>query len=134
MDVIAIARQLGNAIQQDERYTAFALASQRCEEDAELQVIIADITQKRAELGEELKKGEGRSEEVVGKLGGEMREMYAELMQSEKITAMNDANAELKKLLDFVNQIITGASQGKNPDTIEFSEGCGGGCGSCGGC
>ena len=49
MDVIQMTRELGKAIQQDDRYTAYMLAKQANDNDAELQADIDKFDKLRAE-------------------------------------------------------------------------------------
>ena len=50
MDVIATARQLGKAIQQDERYLRLMVAQQMNDSDEELQSLIGKFNLKRIDL------------------------------------------------------------------------------------
>ncbi|MBR1459285.1 MAG: YlbF family regulator, partial [Oscillospiraceae bacterium] len=50
MNVLELARQLGHAIQQDDRYIAYTLAKQANDEDEALQNLIQAFELKRMEL------------------------------------------------------------------------------------
>ena len=53
MDVIEMARQLGHALQKDERYIKMATARQASDEDQELQNMIGEFNLKRLSLNNE---------------------------------------------------------------------------------
>lgn len=54
MDIIAMARELGKAIQQDERYKRIDAAKTANDKDEELQQLIQKFNMKRSELSVEM--------------------------------------------------------------------------------
>ena len=54
MDTIQAARELGKAIQLDERYVKMMLAQQKSDEDQGLQKMIADFTEIRTKLNTQI--------------------------------------------------------------------------------
>ena len=56
MDVIELARELGKAIQQDERFLAMQIARQNSDNDDELQQLIGEFNLKRMPLTMKLQK------------------------------------------------------------------------------
>ena len=58
MDVIATARELGKAIQQDERFIRMMAAQQTNDDDEQLQKLIGDFNLKRVDLNSEVSKAE----------------------------------------------------------------------------
>ena len=67
MDVIATARELGKAIQQDERFIRMMAAQQTNDDDEQLQKLIGDFNLKRVDLNSEVSKAE-RDQEKVARL------------------------------------------------------------------
>ena len=133
--VIEAARQLGKALQSDERYIKYAAAQQRNDEDTALQEMIEKFTAKRGELAEAQK--DGGDQDRMAALNTEVRELYGEIFQNENMARFNIAREELGTLMAFVNQIISGSQNGLDPDSIEHQapgSGCGSGCSSCSGC
>jgi len=133
MDVIQNARQLGQAIQEDERYLKLKLASDQRDADKELQAMIEKFNSERAQLNLEMRKPErdnAKIEEMNASLGG----LYNRIFQNENMKNFASARDEMNQMIGFVNQIITGSADGKNPFAIEYEESCGGGCSSCSGC
>ena len=134
MDVIATARQLGKAIQQDERYLRLMVAQQMNDSDEELQSLIGKFNLKRIDLNGEINKSE-KDQEKITAINGEVKELYAQIMANKNMSAYNDAKNEVDGLVDFVMQILRGSLDGEDPDQIEQkSGGCSVGCSSCSGC
>ena len=76
MDVIELARELGKAIQQDERFLAMQIARQNSDNDDELQQLIGEFNLKRMAINNEAAK-ENRDEAKLQQLNSELRETYA---------------------------------------------------------
>ncbi len=135
MDIIAMAREMGKAIQKAPMYTNYHKAKDAADADATLQDLIGKFNLKKLDLQNEIQ-SQGRSSERMKELDSELKELYETIMQNPNMQAYNDAKAELDDLLSFVNQIIVNSTNGQDPDTIqkESAEGCGGSCSSCSGC
>jgi len=131
--IIGMARALGKAIQNDERY----LAVQRCREendaDAALQQAIGAFNLVRLNLNQEIAK-EDRDEEKVASLNDEMQRTYALIINSASMKGYQDASNELNVLVRQVTAVLSGAANGEDPDTIDPTAVCGGNCGGCAGC
>lgn len=133
MDVIEITRQLGKAIQQDERYIRFNKARIANDNDTELQNSIGQFNIKRMELENAVGK-EPKDEEAVKVLNEELRKLYGEIMSSGAMVEYNTAKALLDQLMNEVNTVIAKSLDGENPETCETDAGCTGSCSTCGGC
>lgn len=133
MDIIKMTRELGKAIQQDERYTAYMSAKETNDKDAELQQLIGDFNLKRMNINAEMTAGEENSDRLK-KLNEELKEIYSKIMANENMAAFNTAQSALEQLISDVNQIISMCANGEDPDTCQISHGCSGSCATCGGC
>lgn len=134
MDVIKTARELGKAIQQDERYLKLASCGQSNDEDQELQDMIGRFNLRRLDLNNEINKDE-KDQAKVDEINAEIKDLYAKLMDNPSMTAYQEAKADIDELMEFVMQIIRGSINGEDPDAIEPNQGgCSGSCGSCSGC
>ena len=133
MDAIGAARELGKAIQEDERYIHMRLAEQRNEADQDLQALIAKFNAGRKELSQEMQKPE-KDKAKIEQMNTALGQVYSEIFQNENMAAYTQAQNEMSKMIGFINQIVTGSAQGQNPDAIEYEENCGGSCSSCSGC
>lgn len=134
MDIIELTRELGRALQSDQRYVNMRLAQQQSDEDESLQQLIGEFNLKRMAINNEAQK-EDRSEETLQRLNGELRDVYGRIMQNEHMIAYNDAKTEFDALLQRITGIIGLCADGENPDTCDYdAASCGGDCSSCGGC
>ncbi len=133
MDIIEAAREVGRAIQKDPRYVALCTARQHMDEDEPLQKMIATFGEARANLNAEMQ-SPARDMARIQEMDANIKSMYASIMEMPRMAAFNEARDELQTVIAFVNQIILGSTEGRDPDTIEYAESCGGNCGSCGGC
>lgn len=134
MDMIQLARELGKAIQQDERYLRLQKAKQASDNDQKLQELIGEFNLKRMAINNEASKSE-RSEEKLQQLNTELRHTYAEIMKNDNMTAYNEAREALDAVMKRVNAIIALSAEGEDPETADLDESsCGGSCSSCAGC
>lgn len=131
--IIKMTRELGKAIQQDDRYTAYVLAKQANDNDTELQGLIESFNQKRTELNMAMS-AENKDAELLKKLDGEIKETYGKIMSNKNMVIFSGAQSALENLINEVNQIISMCANGEDPDTCEVSHGCSGSCSTCGGC
>ena len=133
MDIIAMARELGKAIQQDERYKRIDAAKKANDADQALQDLIVKFNMKRSELSTEMAQ-ENKDPEKLNALDKELKELYRDVMANENMVEFNAAKVEVDTMMNFISEILYGSVNGENPDTIEMQTGCGGNCASSGGC
>ena len=134
MDAIKAARELGKAIQQDERYIAYNQAKINNDNDEELQKLIGEFNLKRQQLGLEMSKGADEKDEAkIEETNKEMQKLYTLIMQNEHMADFTMAKQGMDKLVNDVNAIIGMCCDGEDPDTCEISA-CTGSCATCGGC
>jgi cell fate (sporulation/competence/biofilm development) regulator YlbF (YheA/YmcA/DUF963 family) len=131
--VIVAARSLGKAIQEDERYIRYRIATQKNDEDTALQERIAEFQELRNTLSAEMTKEE-KDHDLVEELNKKMRGMYGDIFGNENMRELTEARNEMETLLGYVNQIINGSSNGQDPELIDYQASCGGSCASCAGC
>lgn len=133
MDLVALARQMGHAIQEEKAYKDLQTAKNAADNDKVLQDLIGEFNLKRIAINNESCKEE-RDDEKLRALNMEMRELYTKIMQNENMTAYNNAKTELDTILQRVLAIITQSAEGEDPDTTDFSASCTHDCSTCGGC
>lgn len=133
MDIIKMTRELGKAIQQDDRYIAYMLAKQVNDNDKELQGDIDRFDKLRAELNEIMSTKNPDGDRLV-ELDNEIKETYKKVMSSKNMMIFTAAQKSLEDLVNNVNRIITMCANGEDPDTCQPSSGCTGSCATCGGC
>lgn len=134
MDVIELTRELGKAIQQDERYVALQIARQNSDNDEELQQLIGEFNLKRMSINNEAAK-ENKDETKLQKMNDELRDIYAKVMQNKNMVAYNQAKELMDNMLKRVNAILSISADGGDPEVADLTEdACGSSCASCSGC
>ncbi|MDE5753264.1 MAG: YlbF family regulator [Oscillospiraceae bacterium] len=134
MDIIELTRELGKAIQADDRYIAYCLAKQANDEDEQLQAVINAFNLKRVELQMEIAKPD-KDNEKVQELNEIIKDSYQKIMSNPKMLIYNSAKSAMDELMSQINTVISMSANGVNPDEIDVTTAsCGGDCGSCGGC
>lgn len=132
MDVVSIARQLGAAIQKDERYTAYQAAKDAFVGDPELAALNQKMEELRVQYSEEASKPEPDSE-LLQSLDTKFQGLYSDIMNTKVSNDYNIARQDLDGMLNHLTQIIYLSANGEDPETCEpQSADCGGDCGSCG--
>lgn len=133
MDIIALAREIGKALQQDEKYLALQKARETSDNDTALQELIGEFNLKRMAINNEVQKDD-RSEEKLKELNDSLRHTYAQIMMNENMTKYNEAKTEVDNLVQRVTTIISMAAEGEDPETCDVEAACSGNCATCGGC
>lgn len=131
--LLEMAKELGHAIQADERFVRTQMAQNAADEDEALQALIGEFNLKRMAINAEAAKGEEQDEAKMRTLNEELRAVYARVMANESMSAYNEAKTELDKVTNAIGAILNMAAQGLNPDDYD-EHSCSGNCGSCGGC
>lgn len=132
MDTIQLARQLGKAIQEDERFLNLQLAQQLADADAPLQEILGNYSAQREALVREAK-ASGMDNPKVVEMQTELGRLHVDILQNENMKKFMSAQDELGKLTGHITQIIEGSATGQDPDAIEYQPARKGGCGGCSG-
>ena len=137
MDAIQAARELGKAIQADQRYMDYVAAKEANDADEGLQKLIADFSAKRQRLQVEMsKEADQQDGEQIRLMNKEMQDAYGDVMKNVNMANFAIVKNALDMLLNEVNMIISMSCEGEDPETCDphASHGCGGNCGTCGGC
>lgn len=133
MNVIEKTRELGMAIQQDERFIRYAKARLANDSDEALQDAIGQFNIVRMELDRQVS-SEDKDDNKVQELNEKLRKVYSDIMSSPAMVEYNTAKAELDAMVNEVNTVISKSLDGEDPATCDTSSGCTGSCDSCGGC
>ncbi len=134
MDAIKAARELGKAIQADERYIEYNKAKLANDADKELQDLIGEFNLKRQQVGLEMSKSpEEQNKERLDEANKEMQRLYTLIMSNEHMADYTMAKQGMDKLVSEVNSIISLCVNGEDPDTCDYTA-CTGSCATCGGC
>ena len=134
MDIIEVTRELGRALQADERYVAMVAARKASDEDQALQEAIGEFNLTRMAINNEAQKDD-RNEETIKRLNEEFRAVYQRIMENEHMLRYNEAKNDFDALLQRITGIIGLCADGEDPNTADYNPAsCGGDCSSSGGC
>ncbi|MDR1753987.1 MAG: YlbF family regulator [Eubacterium sp.] len=134
MDAISAARELGKAIQSDNRFIAYNNAKLNNDADEGLQRLIGEFNLVKQNLQMEMSKPEGEKQQSkITDLNQNMQEQYRQIMTNENMAAFTIAKSEVDGLIRQINSIISLCCDGEDPDTCEPAN-CGGSCEGCSGC
>lgn len=132
-DVIALARQLGHAVQETEEYKTLMSVKETADADETLQALITEFNIKRVAINAEASKTD-RDDDTLRKLNEEMRTAYSDIMANESMKAYNDSKQAYDRVTQRVLAIVQKSIDGEDPDTADFSDDCTHDCSTCGGC
>ncbi len=134
MDLIQMARELGAAIQQDERYTRFHEAHAANDKDNELNALIGKIQLVHLSYNREAAKDD-KDEEKLKAYDAEFNTLYNQVMCNPNMRRYEKARDELDAMMKEITGILSLCARGEDPATCDpNASSCGGDCGSCGGC
>lgn len=133
MDIMEMTRELGRAIQNDDRYIAYNLAKQVNDEDKELNEDIDRFSGLRSELTKAMS-AEDKNTDLIKQLDEDIKSTYQKIMSNKNMIVFQGAQKALEDLVTNINHIITMCANGEDPDTCQPSTGCTGSCSTCGGC
>lgn len=134
IDAVSAARELGRAIQQDARFTAYTEARLRNDNDGALQNLIGEFNLTRQNLQLEMNKpADVKDSDKINTLNRKMQAEYAAVMGNVNMAEFTVAKRDMDKMINEIQQIISLCCDGEDPDTCEAVD-CGGSCETCGGC
>ncbi len=134
MDVINAARNLGTAMQEDERFVEYAKAKLALDKDEALNEKVGEFNIARMNI-ERMSAEENRDEEKFKEANLKLREIYDSIMSNDTMKAYNTAKEGVDKMMNDIMAILQMCSEGADPQTCEIPEGgCTGSCSTCAGC
>lgn len=137
MSVIELTRQLGAAIQKDERYLAFAAAKEANEKDEALNALMGEIQMIQMNYQMEASK-EAPDSAKMQEFEAEFNAKYEAFMANENMQKYDEARAQVDSMMNYIMQILGLCVNGADPATCEPEEqhehSCDGSCSSCSGC
>ena len=137
MNVIELTRQLGAAIQKDERYLAFAAAKEANEKDEALNALMGEIQIIQMNYQMEASK-ETPDSAKMQEFEAEFNAKYEAFMANENMQKYDEARAQVDSMMNYIMQILGLCVNGADPATCEpeqqHEHSCDGSCSSCSGC
>lgn len=131
MEVIEIARELGQALSEDKRCKRIQAAKAANDNDAELQELIGEFNLKKIQLNNEFNKDpEQQSKEKMSKIEQELKDVYSKIMGTPGMVEFTEAKKDMDELIGHINSIIQMSVSGE----VDQGGNCAGNCSSCAGC
>lgn len=134
MDIIEMTRELGKALQNDDRFIAYTLAKQANDNDKELNDDIEKFSKLRQNLTTAMS-AEDKDTDLIKQLDEDIKSTYQKIMSNKNMIVFQSAQTALENLVTNINQIISMCANGEDPETCQPpTGGCSGSCATCGGC
>ena len=131
MSLEKLTRELGKAIQQDERYLAMQKAIEANEKDTALNELMSKIQLIQVSYQHEASKEEP-NEEKMKAYDEEFRGVYTEIMMNPNMQAYEKARQDIDELMNYLTGILAMCVNGDDPDTCDpKAHQCGGDCSGC---
>ena len=121
-------RELGQALLECEAYTRMKAAEDKAMANAEAAGAMAAFIEKRGEL-QAMMQSDNPDPGAMKRLSEEMDDCQDRLQMIDDIVALTEARNEFNGLIGQINQVLQFIVTGRMEEA-----GCGGDCGSCGGC
>ena len=130
-----LARELGAAIQQDERYAKFVAAREANDKDTGLAELMSKIQLIQISYQHEAAK-ENADEGKLKAYDEEFRGVYSEIMQNQNMRNYEMARQAIDDMMNYLTGILALCVNGEDPATCDptaHNDACGGDCSCCGG-
>ncbi len=132
MTIEKLTRELGKAIQQDDRYLALQKAIEANEKDTALNELMSKIQLIQVSYQHEASKEEP-DEGKMKAYDEEFRGVYSQIMQNENMRNYEIARKEIDDMMNYLTGILAMCVNGDDPDTCDpAAHSCGSDCSSCG--
>lgn len=135
MTVIEATRELGKAIQADERYLKLMTAKEANDKDDALNALIGKLNLIQMSYQHEAECE--ANEEKMNEYDKEFREVYTEVMLNENMKNYENARQDVDDMMNYVMQLLSMVVNGEDPETCDpakIQADCTGSCSTCGGC
>ena len=132
MEIIKLTRELGKAIQADERYAKFVAARETNEKDDELNELIGKMQLIHMSYQHEASK-EDANEQKLTAYEEEFMELREKIMNNQNMINYEKARMDIDEMMNYIVAILTECIKGEDPETCEPPQehSCGGNCSSC---
>ncbi len=135
MDLIKLTRELGAAIQEDERYLELHRANVANENDTKLNELLNEIRMVQMSYQNEASKPEPDDDKLQA-YDKRFNEIYDEISMNPNMQAFQVARQEIDDLMQYITGILSLCVNGEDPATCEpvNESSCSGECSSCSSC
>jgi cell fate (sporulation/competence/biofilm development) regulator YlbF (YheA/YmcA/DUF963 family) len=132
MEIIKLTRELGKAIQADERYAKFVAARETNEKDDELNELIGKMQLIHMSYQHEASK-EDANEQKLTAYEEEFMSIREKIMNNQNMINYEKARMDIDEMMNYIVAILTECIKGEDPETCEPPQehSCSGNCSSC---
>ena len=132
MDIIKLTRELGKAIQADERYAKVVAAREVNEKDDELNELIGRMQLTHMSYQHEASK-EDANEQKLTAYEEEFMGLREKILNNQNMINYEKARMDIDEMMNYIVAILTECIKGEDPETCEPPQehSCGGNCSSC---
>lgn len=132
MDIIKLTRELGKAIQQDERYLKFVAAREENEADTELNDLVGKMQLIHMSYQHEASK-EDANEQKLQAYEEEFMGIREKIIANPNMANYEAARMAIDEMMNHIVGILTECIKGEDPETCEPPQehSCSGNCSSC---
>lgn len=128
-------RELGKAIQADERFAALQAAAAANDSDETLQKQMQELQLISLKYQQEAGKADDADEDRIKELQEQYQDLYNEVMKGENMLNYSAAAAEMEQMAQYISGMIGLFFDGQDPETCELPDpSCTHDCSTCGGC
>ena len=117
MDIIKLTRELGKAIQQDERYLKLDECIAANEKDDALNDLMAKV--QLTQLAYQKEAQNGANAEKMQEIEKEFNALYTEIMKNPNMQNYEKARADIDDMMNYITGILALCVNGENPETWE---------------
>jgi cell fate (sporulation/competence/biofilm development) regulator YlbF (YheA/YmcA/DUF963 family) len=135
MGLESVLRELGKAIQEDERFKSLQAAADANDKDEQLQAQMQELQLISLKYQQEAGKGEEADEKRISELQNDYQDLYNKVMASENMMNYSAAAHEMEHMAQYISGMIGLFFDGQDPETCELPpQDCTHDCHTCGGC
>ena len=116
MEIFELAKLLGEAIKKDARLVEFEEAKKAYENDTELKKALEEYDVQQQALQSEMMKEE-KDSYTIDAINERINELYHEVVTNPSFLRLNQLQLEVNELMNEVNNTITCAITGEDPQT-----------------
>ncbi len=135
MTINELTRELGKAIQADERYAAYKAAVEANDADTGLNELMGKMQLLQLSYQQE---AQGNADEAkLEQYNNEFTALYNEIMLNENMKKFEEAKQNLDDMMNYIVQFLSMCVNGADPETCDPTAqqaDCTGSCSTCGGC
>ena len=134
MEIIELARQLGQKLTESAEYISFCQTRDKCRANSALKVKLDEFKVQKSLLDIEKEKPDA-DEGLIDAVSARVETLYGEIMQNPDMKAYNKAEEDLNLLMTAINMTITSYISPENlAGATEDGGECTHDCSSCHGC